>query len=175
MNTYALPGKPARDTEGIYPFAGLPVRMGFPSKQDFEIVHDPEGVATAVVACRAFLRITRMCRVSGQLLPYRCRQTRQLLAGIHLYDPRFCGAFEHCCDPNTFLDMSELWVWALRDIVEGERLTIDYTATEDKLLRQFACGCGSSNCRGWITGYDETPNLEGQRYLLNWRRRQGLR
>lgn len=127
MNTYALPGKPARDTEGIYPFAGLPVRMGFPSKQDFEIVHDPEGVATAVVACRAFLRITRMCRVSGQLLPYRCRQTRQLLAGIHLYDPRFCGAFEHCCDPNTFLDMSELWVWALRDIVEGERLTIDYT------------------------------------------------
>ena len=174
MNTHARQGLPPNDTEGIYPFAGLPVRLGFPSKRDFEIVHDPQGVATAVVACRDFLRISRMCRVSGQLLPYRCRQTRQLQVGIHLYDPRFCGVLEHSCDPNTFLDMSELWLWALRDIAEGERLTVDYTATEDKLLRQFACGCGCSRCRGWITGYDESPNLEGQRYLQAWWH-QGLR
>ncbi|MDI2145843.1 MULTISPECIES: SET domain-containing protein-lysine N-methyltransferase [unclassified Pseudomonas] len=173
MNTHTLQAHAPRDTEGIYPFTGLPVRLGFPSRADFEMVHDNHAMPVAVVARREFLRITRMCRVSGQLLPYRCRQTRQLLAGIHLYDSRFCGALEHSCDPNTFLDMSELWLWALRDIAAGERLTVDYTATEDKLLRQFACDCGCSRCRGWITGYDETPNLEGQRYLQAWRR-QGL-
>jgi hypothetical protein len=69
------------------------VRLGFPSSEDFEIVQHDDGRAS-VVARRAFLRITRMCRVSGQLLPYRCRQTRQLLAGIHLYDPRFCGLLD---------------------------------------------------------------------------------
>ncbi|PCR93222.1 SET domain-containing protein-lysine N-methyltransferase [Pseudomonas allokribbensis] len=174
MNTYALQSGSPRDTEGIYPFAGLPVRLGFPSRADFEIVQGSHAMSIAVVARREFLRITRMCRVSGQLLPYRCRQTRQLQPGIHIYDPRFFGLFEHSCDPNVFLDMSELWLWALRDIKPGDRLTMDYTATEDKLLRQFVCGCGSSHCRGWIVGYDESPNLEGQRYLQSWRR-QGLR
>ncbi|WP_423204302.1 SET domain-containing protein-lysine N-methyltransferase [Pseudomonas kribbensis] len=174
MNTQVLRHPTPRDTEGIYPFMGLPVRLGFPSRADFEVIHDARGTPCAVVARREFLRITRMCRVSGQLLPYRCRQTRQLQAGIHIYDPRFCGLLEHSCDPNVFIDMSELWLWAVRDIQPGERLTMDYTATEDKLLRQFACGCGSAHCRGWITGYDEPPSLEGQRYLKSWLR-QGLR
>ncbi len=147
----------------------LPVRLGFPSCDDFQIIHDERGMATAVVARREFLRISRMCRVSGQLLPYRCRQTRQLQTGIHVYDPRFCGVLEHACDPNVFLDMSELWLWALKDIHSGEHLSIDYASTEDKLLRQFACDCGSSRCRGWITGYDEPPTPEGQRLLQRWR------
>jgi len=168
MNNQAHQHNIPRDAPGIYPFAGLPVRLGFPSTEDFEIVQDHHGHA-AVVARRAFLRITRMCRVSGQLLPYRCRQTRQLLAGIHLYDPRFCGLLEHACDPNVFLDMSELWLWALRDIQPGERLTIDFAATEDRLLQQFACTCGSPRCRGWITGYDEPPSIEGQHFLQHWR------
>ncbi len=170
MNTHVLHQHSPRDTGGIYPFPGLPVRLGFPAHADFEVVHDPGRMACAVVARREFLRITRMCRVSGQVLPYRCRQTRQLQIGIHLYDPRFCGVIEHSCNPNVFLDMSELWLWALQDIQPGERLTMDYTATEDKLLRQFACGCGSSRCRGWITGYDEPPSLEGQHYLQGWHR-----
>ena len=169
MNNQAMGRHPPRDTEGIYPFAGLPVRLGFPACDDFQIIHNERGVATAVVSRREFLRISRMCRVSGQLLPYRCRQTRQLLPGIHVYDPRFCGVLEHACDPNAFLDMSELWLWALKDIHSGERLSIDYASTEDKLLRQFACHCGSSRCRGWITGYDEHPTSEGQRFLQRWR------
>jgi hypothetical protein len=169
MNSKARQPRLAHDSAGIYPFAGLPVRLGFPSNTDFEIVQEGHGAAAGVVARREFLRITRMCRISGQLLPYRCRHTRQLLAGIHIYDPRFCGLLEHACDPNVFLDMSELWLWALRDIQKGERLTMDLAATEDKLQKQFACGCGSARCRGWITGYDEPPNTEGQRFLHRWR------
>ncbi|KAE9638547.1 SET domain-containing protein-lysine N-methyltransferase [Pseudomonas sp. PB103] len=173
MNSHAFQASQARDAKGIYPFAGLPVRLGFPSCLDFEIVHPDAGNGAAVVARRDFLRISRMCRVSGQLLPYRCRQTRQLQIGIHIYDPRFCGLLEHSCDPNVFLDMSELWLWALKDIHSGERLTMDYAATEDKLLQQFACTCGASLCRGWITGYDDPPNLEGQRFLQRWRHSSG--
>ena len=172
MNTHAFAGSAPRDTEGIYPFAGLPVRLGFPSFADFEILHDEHSTPTGVAAQREFLRNRRMCRVSGQLLPYRCRQTRQLQPDIHVYDPRFCGLFEHACDPNVFLDMSELWLWALKDIHSGERLTMDYAATEDKLLRQFACGCGSAHCRGWITGYDEPPSIEGHRFLKHWYQRK---
>jgi len=169
MNNQAMGRHPPRDTEGIYPFAGLPVRLGFPSWEDFQIIYDEHGMATAVIARREFLRISRMCRVSGQVLPYRCRHTLQLQTGIHVYDPRFCGVLEHACDPNVFLDMSELWLWALKDIHSGERLSIDYASTEAKLLHQFACDCGSARCRGWITGYDEPPTPEGQAFLQRWR------
>ncbi|MDF9775123.1 SET domain-containing protein-lysine N-methyltransferase [Pseudomonas baetica] len=156
---------------GVYPFVALPLHLGFPSLDDFEILTNDKGTAKAAVALREFPRISRICRVSGHLLPYRCRHTRQLAPGVHVYDPRFCGLLQHSCDPNVFLDMSELWLWALKDIKKGDWLSMDYAATEDKLLRQFACRCGSYNCRGWITGYDESPNADGQRFLQRWRRR----
>ncbi|POF40527.1 lysine methyltransferase [Pseudomonas laurylsulfativorans] len=174
MKAQAVQGKRPQSPQGVYPFSELPVRLGFPSLADFEIIENAKGQATAIAARSEFPRITRMCRASGHLLPYRCRHTRQLAPGVHVYDPRFCGLLHHSCDPNVFLDMSELWLWALKDIQKGDWLSMDYAATEDKLLRQFACRCGSHNCRGWITGYDESPNADGQLFLQQWRR-QSLR
>ncbi|WP_426234333.1 lysine methyltransferase [Pseudomonas sp. TWP3-2] len=174
MNTAALQGHPPPPSEGIYLSSRLPVRLGFPSAKDFNIVRDGQGIATDVVACRNFLRISRMCRVSGQLVPYPCQRSRQMAPGVHIYDPRFFGLFRHSCYPNVFLDLSELWLWALIDIHPGDSLTMDYAATEGKLRCQFACGCGASCCRGWIYGFDETPNAEGQRFLQDWRK-QGFR
>ena len=46
MNNQAVGRHLPRDTEGIYPFAGLPVRLGFPSCADFQIIHNERGVAT---------------------------------------------------------------------------------------------------------------------------------
>jgi len=160
--------------QGVYPFVELPLHLGFPSLADFEILSNDKGTPKAIAALREFPRISRICRVSGHLLPYRSRHTRQLAPDVHVYDPRFCGLLRHSCDPNVFLDMSELWLWALKDIQKGDWLSMDYAATEDKLLRQFACHCGSYNCRGWITGYDESPNADGQLFLQQWRR-QSLR
>jgi hypothetical protein len=48
MNSHTMAQSPPRDTEGIYPFAGLPVRLGFPSSADFEILQDEYGTPTAV-------------------------------------------------------------------------------------------------------------------------------
>lgn len=157
-------------SDGIYRSRQLPVHRGFPSRDDFEIVYNAKGFPIAVNAQRDFLRLGRMCRVSGQLLPYRCGQTRQLAPGIHVFDPQFCSLISHSCDPNVFLDLSELWLWALKDIKKGDRLTMDLATTEDKLQRQFACRCGSPGCRGWITGYDELPNANGQLFFRNRRR-----
>jgi hypothetical protein len=156
--------------DGIYPIRKLPVHRGFPSKNDFEIVYNARGFPIAVTALRDFLRLSRICRVSGQLLPYRCSHTRQLAPGVHVYDPFFCSLLNHSCDPSVFLDMGELWLWALKDISKGDRLTMDLATTEDKLQRQFACRCGCPSCRGWITGYDEMPNANGQLFFRNWRR-----
>ncbi|MBZ9781784.1 lysine methyltransferase [Pseudomonas sp. REP124] len=170
MKASALRKSHAPPPGGVYPFTELPTDLGFPSLTDFEILTNSAGKQIAAMALREFPRISRICRVSGHLLPYRSRHTRQMAPGVHVYDPRFCGLLRHSCDPNVYLDMSELWLWALKDIRKGDWLAMDYAATEDKLLRQFACLCGSYNCRGWITGYDEAPNADGQLFLQHWRR-----
>ncbi|WP_177440655.1 SET domain-containing protein-lysine N-methyltransferase [Pseudomonas sp. Irchel 3H3] len=154
----------------IYPFEGLSPKQGYPSMADF-IVESGHGAKNrGVMALRHYQRITRMCRVSGQLVHAPQLHSVQLAVGIHVYDPYFCGRLRHSCDPNVFLDMSELWLWALQDITPGSPLCMDYVSTEASVLRQFACKCGSPRCRGWITGYDEQPSAEGRLFLQQWHR-----
>ncbi|MCU1751373.1 lysine methyltransferase [Pseudomonas sp. 6D_7.1_Bac1] len=156
--------------ECIYPYEGLSTRQGYPSRTDFTVIQTNDGRGAAITALRDYLRISRICRVSGLLTHTRQLHTLQLIPGIHVYDPFFSGLLLHSCDPNVFLDMSEMWLWALKDITPGSVLCMDYASTEDKLMHQFACQCGSPGCRGWITGYDDPPNAEGQKFLQYWHR-----
>jgi hypothetical protein len=155
----------------VYLETQLSSHQGYPSVHDFEVHQTNDGRGNGIVARKQFASMTRMCRVSGLLVSRRRLHTLQILPNVHMYDPHFAGLLLHSCNPNVFLDMSELWLWSLTDIREGDCLTMDYASTEQKLYRQFACRCGSSNCHGWITGYDESPNEQGMEFLRHWRRR----
>ena len=52
----------------------------------------------------------------------------------------------HSCDPN--IDKDHV---ALRDIVAGEELTIDYTQFSDKDW-SMECNCGAESCKGLVRG-----------------------
>jgi hypothetical protein len=54
---------------------------------------------------------------------------------------------------------SEIWVEALRDILPGEQLTIDYAWPAEKAIK---CQCGCKNCRGWIIAADELELLNAK-------------
>jgi SET domain-containing protein len=61
----------------------------------------------------------------------------------------------HACDPNCEADEENgrVFIKALRDICPGEELFYDYGLTIDerytaKLKKEFACYCGSPECRG---------------------------
>lgn len=69
----------------------------------------------------------------------------ELEDGIKLY-------FNHSCNPNCGMH-GEITFVAMRDIDEGEELTIDY-AFVDNDDYAFECHCGDPNCRKIITGYD---------------------
>ncbi|MEO6548231.1 MAG: SET domain-containing protein-lysine N-methyltransferase [Ferruginibacter sp.] len=66
------------------------------------------------------------------------------------YNPNGWAPQNHSCNPNT--TYKGLDVVALRTIVKGEELTLDYTSFLDQNMEAFACKCGSSNCRGIISG-----------------------
>lgn len=74
----------------------------------------------------------------------------------------------HSCEPNCELFIYEhdpeseeigyhpLYVATLREIAEGEELTIDYAWSADHAI---PCGCGAPGCRGWIVAEEERHEL----------------
>ena len=70
----------------------------------------------------------------------------------------------HSCDPNVWMD-DEVTVVARRDIAEDEEILIDYALVESEpgyLLT--TCRCGSSWCRGTVTGQDWRDPALQERY-----------
>lgn len=104
-------------------------------------------------------------RFSGVVGPELRLHSLQVNEHLHISETKYIGYLSHSCDPNCLLDMSKFEVVALQDVPAGGLLTIDYAATEDVLYRQFACHCGASVCRHWITGRAEQANAEGRAYL----------
>jgi SET domain-containing protein len=77
----------------------------------------------------------------------------------HVIDAKVGGNasrwINHACDPNCESDERDgrIFIQALRDLSPGEELFYDYGLVIDerytpKLKKEYACRCGSDNCRG---------------------------
>lgn len=128
-----------------------------------------QDVGLCVLALVRFAKDDVLDCFSGEIGPHLLQHSLQVRPGLHISDTHFIGYLAHGCDPNCRLDMERFELVALRDIAEGESLTVDYAATEDVLFRQFACRCAASACRGWITGRTEAINEDGRRALAGGR------
>jgi D-alanine-D-alanine ligase len=64
----------------------------------------------------------------------------------------------HSCDPNTAYE--GLNVVALRNIQQGEELTLNYASFLDEYMEPFNCRCGAANCCGWVTGIADNSVTE---------------
>jgi uncharacterized protein len=67
--------------------------------------------------------------------------------------------FNHSCDPNVGLS-GQIGLIAMRDIVPGEEVCLDYAMCDGSKYDEFDCSCGSTHCRHRITGEDwKNPDL----------------
>jgi hypothetical protein len=135
----------------IYP-SFLPVVSDEPQAEDFHVVDVDEHRGQGVEVLRDFSAGDVLFRMNGVLRDYVTQYTLQVGQDQHLDDPYFAGKILHCCDPNARLDPESRLYFAVRDISEGELLTMDYDETEDVLYRAFECRCGADNCRGYVAG-----------------------
>jgi len=92
-----------------------------------------------------------------ELLP-TSQQVRSIQIEERLYmagapEPEPADFVNHSCDPNCVLSGSVVVV-ALRDIAAGEELTYDYATSDGSDYAEFECTCGSTLCRGKVTGRD---------------------
>jgi uncharacterized protein len=73
----------------------------------------------------------------------------------------------HSCDPNLW-HVGPFILATRRDIATGEELTIDYATQTANARVRFACRCGSSQCRGTVTGEDWRRGELRERYGDHW-------
>lgn len=133
--------------------------------KDFVVEDRGDGKGLGVYALRSYRRGELIAVVSGEIVGKHRLHTLQLTPDTHLYDPEFTGCLLHSCDPNAIIDPAKREISALKNIGIGEAITVDYAHTEDRLVKQFNCMCGSPNCRRWIKGRKEEIAPEGREYL----------
>ena len=84
------------------------------------------------------------------------RHTVQIEEGLYLASIRSDEPpdfINHSCEPNAGLD-GQIAIVALRRILPGEEVTIDYAMCDGSPYDEFACACGAVTCRGRVTGED---------------------
>ncbi len=95
-------------------------------------------------------------------VPDRVSRTMQIDDDLYLLpgEKSEHGDFiNHSCDPNCGL-LGATVVVAMRDIEVGEELTFDYAMSDGSDYDEFDCLCGTSRCRGVVTGRDwRLPDL----------------
>lgn len=69
---------------------------------------------------------------------------------------------DHSCDPTAWLEGLDLV--ARRQLNEGDPITLDYATFSGPRMQEFACACGSTDCRGWIRPSDHLAPWLGERY-----------
>jgi hypothetical protein len=71
----------------------------------------------------------------------------------------------HSCNPTA--GMRGLTLIALRDIKEGEEVTIDYAIIEGDPRWELLCLCGEKECRKIIRSIHYLPKKQFLKYLPN--------
>jgi uncharacterized protein len=69
----------------------------------------------------------------------------------------------HSCDPNCETDEinGRVWIYAARDIAQGEELSYDYNLYDGD--GEAPCRCGAPNCRGTLYEPGKEPQVRKRR------------
>jgi len=123
---------------------------------------------------------TRMLRLVGDTKPFPTRTSVQISAVEHVEDP-YGVHFNHSFTPNCVVHGRE--VHALRNIRQGEHLTYDYTANEDRIVCPFKTRSGimvqkealfdvaAKSIRNLVDKYSTGPDDELRDVATYWERR----
>ena len=84
-------------------------------------------------------------------------EERLYLASVSANEPP--DFINHSCEPNAGLD-GQIAIVARHRIHPGDEVTIDYAMCDGTPYDEFDCACGTSLCRGRVTGEDwRNPEL----------------
>ena len=135
--------------------------------RDFDLVGGGKAVfATDAIAAGEIVAVWSGRIISAQdldsLTPEIRMHTVQVeedlyLASLTAQEPP--DFINHSCDPNAGL-AGQITIVAMRHILPGEQVTIDYAMCDGSHYDEFDCRCGAPRCRGRVSGDDwRNPSL----------------
>lgn len=98
----------------------------------------------------------------SKILKERKAHTLQIGPNRHLLIDEPWRYVNHSCNPNCGIK-DKIKLVAMRPIKKREEIIFDYAMTESH-LPGLKCLCGSSICRGRITGFDKLPKEFKDKY-----------
>ena len=104
----------------------------------------------------------------GPLIDHPTRLSIQIDDDKHIEGTDGSNAFlNHGCNPNAYVDWTNLCLRARRTIASGEEVTCNYFTTDYELHTTFVCHCGAAECKGEIRGF-KYLSREEQEELKPW-------
>lgn len=132
---------------------------------DFDTTINTGGKGRGIVARRRIKRGKIVFKFVGELVSRK--EMKNPNAALQLDKDIFMESdgtvdesLNHSCNPNCYVDFSQLTLVALKDIQSGQELTFDYNTSEYDLIDQgcfFTCLCGSRHCIGEVKGFKHLP------------------
>lgn len=87
-------------------------------------------------------------------------QVEESIYLLPLIDNDPADFFNHSCNPNAGMN-GQICLVAMRDIQPDEEICFDYAMSDSSDYDEFECHCGSTRCRGRVTGNDwKLPELQ---------------
>lgn len=122
-----------------------------------------------VYATRSFQKAEFILAGTGPLTAQRSMHSIQVDDRMHIIPSAPLRFLNHSCEPNCGLVVprgsQDLEVHALRDIEEGEEMTLDYATFETEISALTGpCLCGAAGCRGRVIGYRGLSQEQRQAY-----------
>jgi uncharacterized protein len=80
-------------------------------------------------------------------------------------DPDYPNQYlNHSCNPNSGIK-GKVTMVALKDIKEGEEITIDYSIIEGDEMWEMECNCGAKDCRKTVRSIQFLPEKQFKKYM----------
>lgn len=140
------------------------VRIGYLSPKLEVRAHTGKG-GQGVFALQEFAKDEILVAWGGRVLtfdelralpPDEQGHTMQIDEGLYLGPLSMLDAADyinHSCTPNAGL-RGQIVLVAMRAIRAGEEICFDYAMCDGSAFDEFECGCGTSYCRGRVSGDD---------------------
>ncbi len=80
-------------------------------------------------------------------------------------DPDYPNQYlNHSCNPNSGIK-GKVTMVALKNIKEGEEITVDYSIIEGDDRWEMKCNCGAKSCRRIIKSVQFLPEVQFKKYM----------
>ena len=114
-----------------------------------------------VAAAKKILKGEIILKLQGTTSPAPTKYSLQIDSNKHLLafsnntkDESSSFRFlNHSCSPNSYFDIPNMSLLALRDIEANDEINYHYCTTEDEMSSPFKCLCGSKDCLQEIKGF----------------------